>query len=62
MSDEPCCCGKKRIHRDETAVIFNDYQHERVGPGQFCGPKIHHELRDARAEIERLRDLLNEDE
>lgn len=51
---ERCCCGKVTIFADESAIIHNDYQHERIGPNQFCGTRINHNLRDLNKEVARL--------
>lgn len=52
MSERRCCCGKVMIPDDLAGCIFNDYGHEPLGPpGNFCGPRLHHELRDLKREI-----------
>jgi hypothetical protein len=48
-----CCCA--RYKELSEPVVNNDYLHEPLGPrGNFCGPRIQHELRDARRRIEKL--------
>ena len=50
-----CCCG---IFKElSEPLIINDIQHEPLGPGSFCGPKKHHEIRD----LMKLLDSSNDD-
>jgi len=52
-----CCCGKYKNLSEP--LICNDYQHEPLGPsGNFCGPHLHHRLRDLENTVARLRDQL----
>jgi hypothetical protein len=49
-----CCCG---TYTDiEESIIHNNKKHEILGskPSAFCGPQIHHELRDLRTEVDDL--------
>ena len=56
MSNQ-CCCG--RTKPCDEAYIHNDTKHEPLGPeGNFCGPVVHHTLRDALKENESLRSEL----
>ena len=53
-----CCCGKKDI---DEPIFVNDYRHEPYGPvGNFCGPSYKHDIRDLKAEVERLRVFADE--
>ena len=54
---ERCCCG--RIEDWTEPLILGERLHERLGDeGAFCGPVLHHDLRDQEQEIERLRKAL----
>ena len=61
----PCRCGKWSLESDD-AVVVNDYQHESFARADgFCGPVLHHDLRDLRvalaaaeAERDRMREAL----
>lgn len=54
-----CCCGKKKLLNGEP-IIINDILHEVLGPrGHFCGPRLHHELRDLRIRFDEAKALLN---
>lgn len=50
MTKTRCCCGKYEISEP---MGINNITHEPLGPeGNFCGPYIHHLLRDLEAEKE----------
>jgi len=54
---ERCCCG--RIEDWTEPVILGERLHERLGgEGAFCGPVLHHDLRDQKQEIKKLRAAL----
>jgi hypothetical protein len=56
VSDRRCCCGKVQVDPDCVATVLNDYQHDLLGPpGNFCGPRWKHEVRDAQVEVDQLK-------
>lgn len=55
-----CCCGQLNLE-DDGPSIHNDYQHEVLGPeGNFCGPKINHDIRDLRERVFELEKELDQ--
>jgi len=57
---ERCRCGLIVIEPGTTAVRLGDVLHERPSrENGYCGPWASHELRDAREEIDRLREERN---
>ncbi len=52
-----CCCGQIELFSEP--VILGERLHERLGDeGAFCGPVLHHDLRDLQNDNDRLRAAL----